>query len=110
MESILVLTHAEESGAALTKASLEVVSAGVELAAGLNATVTLGIVAATASVSTKGFPACRVLLAANEAFGQVRDASDAGRIAHSSLFTWIPALVILSISASQSLLSRLPAA
>src|SRR5690242_11384283 len=77
MESILVLTHADESGAALTKASLEAVSAGAELAAGLNATVTLGIVAATASVSTKGLPAYRVLLAANEAFAQARYASDA---------------------------------
>ena len=34
-ESILVLTHADETGSALTKASLEVVTAGKELAARL---------------------------------------------------------------------------
>ncbi len=33
MEKILVLTHADETGAALTKASLEAVTAGLELAA-----------------------------------------------------------------------------
>ena len=46
MESILVLTHADECGSSLTRASLEAVSAGKELAAKLSATLTIGIVAA----------------------------------------------------------------
>jgi electron transfer flavoprotein alpha subunit len=49
MESILVLTHADETGSALTKASLEAVTAGLELAAQLGASLTIGIVAANAA-------------------------------------------------------------
>jgi len=45
MESILVLTHADESGAVLSKGSLESVTAGRELAARLGAELTIGIVA-----------------------------------------------------------------
>jgi len=45
MEKILVLTHADESGSALSKASLEAVTAGVELAARLSAPLTIGILA-----------------------------------------------------------------
>jgi len=37
MENILVLTHADETGSALSKASLEAVTAGKELAARLSA-------------------------------------------------------------------------
>ena len=47
MESILVLTHADESGFALSKASLEAVTAGKELATQLKASLTIGIVALT---------------------------------------------------------------
>ena len=43
METILVLTHVDETGSALTKASLEAVTAGVELARQLSATLTIGI-------------------------------------------------------------------
>ena len=43
MEKILVLTHADETGSALTKASLEAVTAGLELAARLTAPLTIGI-------------------------------------------------------------------
>jgi electron transfer flavoprotein alpha subunit len=78
-ESILVLTHVDESGAALTKASLEAVTAGVELAAKLSASLTIGIVAADAteaanSVASTG---ARLLSVAGEAFAQPRYASDA---------------------------------
>ena len=47
MESILVLTHADETGSALSRASLEAVTAGIELAARLGAPLAIGIVAAT---------------------------------------------------------------
>ena len=48
MESILVLTHVDESGSALTRGSLEAVTAGKRLAARLSASLTIGIVAADA--------------------------------------------------------------
>ena len=35
MEKLFVLTHVDESGAALTKASLETVAAGMEIAGAL---------------------------------------------------------------------------
>jgi len=79
MESILVLTHADESGAALTKHSLEAVSAGKELAAQLNASLTIGVVAAdahrAASAVTQAAP--RLLIATGVALAQARFASDA---------------------------------
>src|ERR1035437_696240 len=48
MESILVLTHADETGSSLTTPSLEVVTAGLELAAKLSALLTIGILASDA--------------------------------------------------------------
>ena len=51
METILVLTHADESGSSLSKASLEAVTAGNELAARLSAPLTIGIVAADAAAA-----------------------------------------------------------
>jgi hypothetical protein len=58
MESILVLTHTALSneaetgtGVALTKASLEAVTAGKQLASQLNASLTVGIVAVDAEVA-----------------------------------------------------------
>ena len=79
MESILVLTHADESGAALTKASLEAVSAGKELAARLNASLSIGIVAAEASAPASALAAAGARLIATQgpAFAQPRFASDA---------------------------------
>jgi electron transfer flavoprotein alpha subunit len=79
MESILVLTHADESGAALTKASLEAVTAGLELAAQLSAALTIGIVAEDATNLTKGLPSAgaRLLAVSGEAFAQARYATDA---------------------------------
>ena len=76
MESILVLTHADETGSALTKASLEAITAGLELAARLSAPLTIGIVAADATNLTKGLP-CAVLAVSGEAFAQPRYATDA---------------------------------
>jgi electron transfer flavoprotein alpha subunit len=78
MESILVLTHADETGSALTKASLEAVTAGMELAGRLNAALAIGIVAvdanAASAVATTG---ARLLAVCGEAFAQPRYASDA---------------------------------
>jgi electron transfer flavoprotein alpha subunit len=77
MESILVLTHADDTGSALTKASLEAVTAGKDLAARLNAKLAIGIVAAQPLPLSKGLPSAGVLAVAGEAFAQPRYATDA---------------------------------
>lgn len=79
MESILVLTHADESGAALSRASLETVAAGRELAARLGSLLTIGILAADAAAAAGAVAAAgaRVLAVSGEAFAQARYASDA---------------------------------
>ncbi len=79
MESILVLTHADETGAALTRASLEAVTAGLDLAAQLAASLTIGIVAADASVAASALASTgvRLLAVSAEAFSQPRYATDA---------------------------------
>jgi electron transfer flavoprotein alpha subunit len=79
MESILVLTHADESGSALTRHSLEAVTAGKELAARLGAPLTIGIVAADANrvASAVKHAGPRLLAVKGEVFAQARFASDA---------------------------------
>ncbi len=79
MESVLVLTHADESGAALSKGSLEAVTAGRELAGQMGAELTIGIVAehATRMATQVAGAAKRVLAIEGEAFAQARFASDA---------------------------------
>ena len=79
MEKILVLTHADESGSALTKASLETVTAGLELAARLSAPLTIGIVAADSATAATSLPStgARLLTVSGEAFAQARYGSDA---------------------------------
>jgi electron transfer flavoprotein alpha subunit len=79
MESILVLTHADETGSALTRHSLEAVTAGKELAARLGAPLTIGIVAADANrvASAVIHAGPRLLAVRGEAFAQARFASDA---------------------------------
>jgi electron transfer flavoprotein alpha subunit len=79
MESILVLTHADESGAALSKGSLETMTAGKELAARFGAALTVGIVAAEprAGADVLATAGARVLVVSGEAFAQARYASDA---------------------------------
>ena len=79
METILVLTHADESGSTLTKASLEAVTAAQELATRLGASINIGIVAqdtvaAAAPLSSTG---ARLLGVSGKAFAQARYASDA---------------------------------
>jgi len=75
MESILVLTHADETGSALTKASLEAVTAGLDLSSRLRAPLTIGIVAADATNLTNGLPS-KALVVSGEAFAQPRYATD----------------------------------
>ncbi len=79
MESILVLTHGDESGAALSKGSLEAVTAGRELATRLGAELTIGIVAkhATHVAAQVAGAAKRLLAVQGEAFAHARFASDA---------------------------------
>jgi electron transfer flavoprotein alpha subunit len=79
MESILVLTHADETGSALTQGSLEAITAGRELAGRLGAELTIGIVAkhATRPASHLAGAAKRILAVQGDAFAQARFASDA---------------------------------
>jgi electron transfer flavoprotein alpha subunit len=78
MESILVLTHGNE-GVALTKGSLEAVTAGVELAARMGTGLAIGIVAEDAGAAANMLAAAgaRLLAVEGEAFAQARYASDA---------------------------------
>lgn len=82
METILVLTHADETGSALTKASLEAVTAGLELAARLSAPLTIGIVAVDATAAAASLPSteARLVAVSGEAFAQARYASDAAAV------------------------------
>jgi electron transfer flavoprotein alpha subunit len=82
METILVLTHPAETGSALSKASLETVTAGIELAASLNAALVIGIIApdsnaATAAANSLASSSARLLAVSGELFSQARYASDA---------------------------------
>ncbi len=82
MESIFVLTHADETGSALTKASLEAVTAGKELAARLNASLTIGIVAADAlfAASALASAGAHLIAVSGQAFAQPRYATDAAAL------------------------------
>jgi electron transfer flavoprotein alpha subunit len=79
MEKLLVLTHVDESGEALTRASLEAVAAGVEFAGALGVTLTIGVIGgrATAAASQLGGINARVLTVAGPEFSCARYASDA---------------------------------
>jgi len=79
METILVLTHADETGSALSKASLEAVTAGKELASRLSAPLAIGIVAADSAAPANSLASteARLLGVSGEAFAQARYATDA---------------------------------
>jgi len=98
MESILVLTHADESGSALTKASLEAITAGLDLASRLSAPLTIGIVATDATNLSKGLP-CAVLAVSGEAFAQPRYATDA--VACEALCRAAQATIVLAPGSSR---------
>jgi electron transfer flavoprotein alpha subunit len=99
MESILVLTHADEAGSAITKASLETVTAGLELSSRLGASLTIGIVAADAAQLSKGLPTAKVLAVSGEAFAQPRYATDAA--ACEALCRASAATIVLAPSSSR---------
>jgi len=101
MESILVLTHADESGSALSKASLEAVTAGKELAARLSAPLTIGIVAkdAAAAASTVATAGASLLGVSGEAFAQARYASDV--VAVEALCRTAKATIVLAPGSSR---------
>ena len=82
METILVLTHADETGSGLTRASLEAVTAGQELAARLSAALTMGIVAVdpASGASSLASTGARLLAVSGEAFAQARYGSDAAAV------------------------------
>jgi len=79
MESILVLTHGDETGAQLSKGSLEAVTAGRDLAAQLGAKLTIGMVCE----DSKALAQCpasleaRMLVVSGNVYAQARFASDA---------------------------------
>ncbi|MGA2047951.1 MAG: hypothetical protein ABSG96_09660 [Terracidiphilus sp.] len=79
MESILVLTHTDETGAALSKPSLESVTAGLALAAQLKASLSIGIVAADPAFAANSLASigARLLAVSGDAFAQPRYATDA---------------------------------
>ena len=79
MEAILVLTHADETGAALSKGSLEAVTAAQELAVRLGAPLSIGIVALDAAnlAGALANAGAKLLGVSGEGFAQARYASDA---------------------------------
>ena len=82
MESILVLTHTDASSA-LTKSSLEAVTAGVELSAQIRAHLTIGVLAvdpnaAAAALASTG---ARLLAVSGEALAQARYSTDSAACA-----------------------------
>ena len=79
MESILVLTHCDETGTALSKGSLEAIAVGTELTAQLNSTLTIGIVCCDAAELGGSLPAAgaRWVAVCGDSFAQPRYASDA---------------------------------
>src|ERR1035437_8098311 len=101
MESILVLTHVDETGSALTKASLEAVTAGLELSGRLSAKLSIGIVAADASSAANSLAStgARLLAVSGEAFAQPRYASDAA--AWEALCRAAQATVVLAPASSR---------
>jgi len=98
MESILVLTHADETGSALTKASLEAISAGSDLAARLSAALSVGIIAAEPHSLSKGLPGT-VLAVSGAAFAQPCYASDAA--ACEALCRAANAMIVLAPASSR---------
>jgi electron transfer flavoprotein alpha subunit len=82
MEKLLVLTHVDGSGAALSKASLESVAAGVEMAAALGAPLVIGILGAQPASAAKELAGtgARILAVSDDAFAQPRYASDAAAL------------------------------
>jgi electron transfer flavoprotein alpha subunit len=101
MESVLILTHADESGSALTRASLEAVAAGKLLAEQLSASLTIGVLAVDAASAAKAITSAtpRILAVSGETFAQARYASDAA--ACEALCSAARATLVLAPSSSR---------
>jgi electron transfer flavoprotein alpha subunit len=78
MENILVLTHADETGSALSRTSLEAVTAGLELAARLGAPLGIGFVGGDAAITNSlAETGARLLSVSGDALAKPRYATDA---------------------------------
>jgi electron transfer flavoprotein alpha subunit len=101
MESILVLTHADETGSALSKPSLEAVAAGLALAAQLKASLTVGIIAADPVLAANSLASsgARLLVVSGAAFAQTRYTTDA--LACESLCRAANATIVLAPGSSR---------
>lgn len=100
-ESILVLTHADETGSSLTKGSLEAVTAGKEMAHQLNAPLAIGMLAVDPGPAARQLSSLktRILAVSGESFAQPRYASDAA--ACEALFNAAKATIILAPQSSR---------
>jgi len=77
MESILVLAHTDESGKLLSKASLEAVAAGEQLAAMLGTPFSVGLIGPAEALHVIGDCGARFFAVSGDAFAQPRYATDA---------------------------------
>ncbi len=100
IETVLVLTHTDESFA-LTKTSLELVTAGLEIAGRLKAPLTIGILASDLAAAAINLAAtcARLLAVSGEAFAQPRYATDAA--ACEALCRAASATIVLAPSSSR---------
>jgi electron transfer flavoprotein alpha subunit len=78
MESILVVTHTEDNQ--LTKASLEAVTAGQELANRFSTRLTIGMIGDATALNALAATDARLLAVSGEAFAQARYATDAAAV------------------------------
>ena len=101
MRSILVLTHADETGSTLTRASLEAVTSGLELATRLSIPLAIGIVAVDPSAAATALASAgaRLLAVSGEAFAQARYSSDAAAV--EALCRAAEATIVLAPSSSR---------
>ena len=79
MENILILLHAEEVGASISRSGREVIAAGIELGKNLNARLTIGIIGDGADDAAKsiGGTGAHILTISGPEFSTPRYASDA---------------------------------
>jgi len=82
MEKVLVLMHVDENGSGLPKAALEALAAGLDIAAALSGSLTIGIIgaevqAAANLIATAGVP---ILAVEGADFAQPRYNSDAAAV------------------------------
>ena len=99
MESILVLTHVDESGTALSKASLEAVTTGKELSAQIGAQLSIGVIGTASALNAVAASGARLLAIEGDTFAQARFATDAA--AAEALSRAASATIILAPNSSR---------